>query len=118
MDINSLTSSYLNQLNINTDTSASAKKVKNLTEADLANKSDEELMDACKEFESYLLEQVMKSMEKTTTLFSDKEEGSDSAIVDYFMDTTIQELAGDVTNKQGLGIAQTLFEAMKRNNGL
>jgi flagellar protein FlgJ len=114
MEIDGITSTYLSQMN-NIQTSTNTERVQNLADSDLSTATDEELMDACKEFESYLLEQVMKQMEKTTTLFSDEEDSSNGALVDYFMDSTIQDIAGDVTQNEGLGIAQALYESMKRN---
>lgn len=113
MEIDGLTSAFFNQIN-NTQTDLATSRMQSLSKTGLSNATDDELMDACKEFEAYLLEQVMKRMQETTSLFSDEEDNSNSAMVDYFMDSTIQELAGDVTDKQGLGIAQTLYDAMKR----
>ena len=113
MEIDGLTSTFLNQVN-SAQTSENARKVQNLTNSDLFKATDEELMDACKEFEAYLMEQVMQRMEKTTSLFSEEEEDANSSLVNYFMDSTIQSVAGDITEKQGLGIAQTLYESMKR----
>lgn len=80
-----------------------------------ANASDEELMDVCKEFEAYFLEQVFDAMMKTATVFSDEEENGYAAkMVDYFKDTAVQELTAQATEQNGLGIAQTLYEQMKR----
>ena len=36
--------------------------------------SDDDTLQACKDFESYMLEQIYKNMEKTTKIFSDDEE--------------------------------------------
>ena len=72
--------------------------------------SDEELMEACKGFEAYLLEQVFKGMEKTIL----KEE-EDNPYLNQFGDKLYEEYAKDVTEGQGLGLAQMLFESMKRN---
>ena len=44
-----------------------------------------------------------------------------SKYMDYFGDTLYQELAEDVTesnNGEGIGIAKTLYEQMKRNYGI
>jgi flagellar protein FlgJ len=84
----------------------------------MEDKSDEELMEVCKEFESYLLEQVFKEMEKTSSIFGDDEDSSSSQMVDYFKDTTIAELASESTEQNSLGLAQTLYEQMKRNYNL
>ena len=62
------------------------------------------------------MEQVFKEMEKTTDIFSDDENsGSTSQLVDYFKDSTIAELAGESTDQNSLGLAQMLYEQMKRN---
>lgn len=115
MDISGLTNYYSSM--VSGQSSASSNKISNMTDEDMANKSDEELMDVCKQFESYLLEQVYKEMEKTAKVFSDDEDqdSSNSQLVDYFMDSTIQEIASQSTEQQGLGIAQMMYEQMKRN---
>ena len=82
-------------------------------------KSDEEMMEACKEFETYLWEQVVKSMKDSTKLFSE-EDDTNSQQVDYFMDTAITDVARKLTD-QNLGpnsLAMQMFEQMKRNQGI
>ncbi len=84
-----------------------------------ATATEEELMDACKEFESYFMEQVFNSMIETTKVFSDDDEnGYASKMVDYFKDYAVQELCDQVTSGNGIGIANTLYEQMKRNYGI
>lgn len=73
--------------------------------------TDEELMDVCKSFESYMLEQVFKGMEKTV-LKSDEDE---SPYLQQFGDMLHQEYAQSATEGTGVGIAQLLYESMKRN---
>lgn len=88
-------------------------KTNNL-EATLKNgeATDEELLEACKSFEAYLLEQVFKGMEKTV-LKSDEEENDYLA---QFKDMFYEEYAEDATEGEGLGLAQMLYESMKRNS--
>jgi flagellar protein FlgJ len=74
--------------------------------------TDEELMDACKSFESYLVEQVFKNMEKTVMKSEDEEENDYLA---QFGDMLYENYAEQVTDKGDLGIAQMLYESMKRN---
>ena len=57
-------------------------------------------------------------MEKTTDLFGEEDSGSSSQLVDYFKDSAIETLAGESTEKNSLGLAQMLYEQMKRNYGL
>ena len=55
MDINSLNTMYSDYLQkTNSDTS---NKISRLSEDSLKNASDEELMEACKQFEAYFIEQ-------------------------------------------------------------
>ncbi len=80
--------------------------------------TDEEMMDACKEFETYLWEQVIKSMKETTKAFSGEEDEGQQ--VSYFMDSAITEVASELTD-QNLGpnsLAMQMYEQMKRNQGL
>ncbi|MBQ5917021.1 MAG: rod-binding protein, partial [Lachnospiraceae bacterium] len=82
--------------------------------------TDDELMKVCKEFEAYFTEQVFKSLERMVPE-SDEESSSTSSYMDYFGDMLTQEYAKSSTesnNGKGLGIAQMLYEQMKRNYGL
>ena len=80
--------------------------------------AEAELLEACKQFEAYLWEKVLKGMEKTAKMFSDDEdeEGYAGNMVGVFQDTFVQEMASQVTSEsQGANsLAQTLFEQMKR----
>jgi len=80
--------------------------------------TDDELMDVCKQFESYMLEQVFKHMDKTVMRNNDDKDASTENLVDYFRSRSIQELASQSTEKQGLGIAQQMYEQLRRNYGL
>lgn len=85
--------------------------------SDYSKATDEELMDACKQFEAYFLEQVMKEMVKTIPE-SEESSGANSNLVDYFKDNMIQELAAQSTETNSLGLAQMLYDQMKVNYGL
>ena len=78
---------------------------------------EQELLDACKQFEAYLWEQVFKGMVKTAKVFSDdnEEEGYASNMVDMFQDTAIQEIASRTVSGGPNSLAMMLFEQMKRN---
>ncbi len=82
-------------------------------------KTDDELMNVCKQFESYLLEQVFKNMEKTVIKNDDEsKDASTENLVDFFKEQTIQEIATQSTEKSGLGLAQQLYEQLRRNYGM
>ena len=116
MDISGLSNIYTEYLNQQTD-NVSSKKMQDTVSKDYSKASDEELLDVCKQFEAYFMEQVFKQMEKT--IIKDEESsGTTTALVDYFKDSALQELTQTSTETQGLGIAQMLYEQMKRNYGL
>ena len=73
--------------------------------------TDEEMMEACKDFESYLVEQVIKSAKKAML----QDEESEGEYMKYFGDHLTQSYAEMITETGDLGIAQMLYESMKRN---
>lgn len=80
---------------------------------------DDALLDACKQFESYLWEQVYKEMTKSINLFgSDEEDGYASNMVDYFKDSVIQEISEQTASQGSNSLAQLLYEQAKRNYNL
>lgn len=114
MDISNISAMYQNYSQTATG-SVTGNQISQLQGKDMSQATDEELMDACKEFEAYFMEQVMKEMIKTTKL--DGEDESSNTMVDYFKDTAIADLAKESTEQNSLGLAQMLYEQMKRNTG-
>ena len=87
----------------------------NISNKDYSKATDEELMDACKTFEAYFIEQAFKGMEKMITK-SDDEGSSSTSYSDMFMGKLYQEYSELATERgDGIGIAKMLFEQMKRN---
>lgn len=116
----SMTLDSLNTFYNNTTANAAADKTNKLEQtltSDLSAATDEELMSVCKEFESYFLEQVFKAMQKMVPE-SENQSSSTKQLQDYYKDEMIQQLAKDSTETNSLGLAQTLYEQMKRNYGL
>lgn len=76
--------------------------------------TDEEMLDACKQFEAYLIQQMFKSMQESAKVFSDDEdEGND--YVNMFQDNYLASIAEQMVNSgQGLGIAEQLYESTMR----
>ena len=64
MDISNISAMYQNY-NQTAAGSATGNQISQLQGKDMSQATDEELMDACKEFEAYFMEQVMKEMIKT-----------------------------------------------------
>lgn len=109
MDIGSLYSDYL------TSTATKASNLERTLNGARSSKSENELLDACKQFESYFYEQIFKNMEKAMV---PKSEDSDcnQTLVDYYKENLIAEYSKSVTDQQGdNSLAQQLYEQMKRN---
>ena len=118
MDIGGVGSVYADYM-ASQVSSTKADTIKNKIENSAGAANEEELLDACKQFESYFLEQVFKEMLETTKVFSDDDEnGYASKMVDYFKDSAVQHLCEQATAGNGLGLANMLYEQMKRNYGI
>ncbi len=89
----------------------------NIANADYVKASDDELLDACKQFEAYFIEQVYKGMLKTIPE-SEETFNYTSTLMDYYKDQMIQGIAEETSKQSGLGLAQMLYEQMKRNYGI
>lgn len=112
---NGLSSYYADSIN---QASSAANGLEGTLKGDLSNATDEELMKVCKDFEAYFLEQVLKSMQKMIPKDKDEEDSSISMMTDYFKDEMLSRyasIAADSNGGKGYGIAQTLYEQMKRN---
>lgn len=110
MDIGSLYSDYLS----NTASSASASKVENKLKTDMKGASDGELLDVCKQFEAYFYEQVFKKMEEALVPSSD-ESDPNQTLVGYYKDSLYAEYGKSASQQSEGGLAQALYEQMKRN---
>lgn len=103
-----------------------SNEVQKAVEKAPTSETEKELMDACKKFEAYFLEQVFKEMSKTVDAFkTDDSQMSDAlsmtssnSLVDYFKDLTIQDIASTAADNQSNGLAQMLYENMKRTYGI
>ena len=127
--IDNLNSIYANSTYTNQTTNSISSK---LNSTDFSTATDDELMEVCKDFESYFVEQMLKSMAKMSSVDGSNSdniyaslfgvtEDSDSGmntLSSYFGDELMSSMADKVVENQsgkGLGIAQTLYEQMKRN---
>jgi len=91
--------------------SARANSLNNKLAGVSNDSSDEELMEACKSFESYLVENMIKAMEKTTF----KEEKDKSDYEGFFGDMLYQEYAKMITERGEIGLAKQLYESIRHN---
>lgn len=94
--------------------SQSSTKLEQKLGTDYSTATEEELMEVCKDFEAYFVEQMIKAMQSTLDEESDPLSGTYS----YFKDMQNQSYAEMMTEQTDFGIAQSLYEQMKRNYGL
>ena len=124
MDIDT---SYLSTFSSQAVSNANSAKLKGtLSDISEANKGrdsayastadEEKLLDACKQFESYFVEQMYKQM-MATVPDDPLDSGTNSTLVDYYKDNLVKEYASQTTEQEGLGLAKMLYEQMKRNIG-
>lgn len=91
-----------------------------LNSSDLSNATDEELMSVCQDFEAYFVEQMFKALEKMVPKDEEESSSSMTTLTDYFKGELTSQYASDAAKSnggQGFGIAQTLYEQMKRTYG-
>lgn len=114
MDINGLNTEYSNYVSQSSAASAKIDKFQNM---DYKNASDEELMSACKQFEEYFVEMTLKEVFKTVDMFGmgESSSGAMSTSKDLMKDSMVQSFAEKITEESNLGLAQQLYESMRRN---
>ncbi|MBQ7934253.1 MAG: rod-binding protein, partial [Lachnospiraceae bacterium] len=107
MDIGNISSMYSDIYS--SASGQAAGKLENQLAGDYSKATDEELMDACKQFEAYFVEQMYKGMLKTIPK-NEEGSGSTSSMLDYYKDRMVQELSADTAENSSLGLAQMLYE--------
>ena len=98
------------------ETAANADRLKSTINNTSSSSSDDELMDVCKQFEAYFVEQVFKSMQATVPDYSGSTDSAMSTLKDYYKGELTQQYAKQATEQgEGLGLAKILYDQMKRN---
>ncbi len=111
----SIGSNYAQQLNsLKTETSGD-KLTGKLNGIDTMTASEAELMDACKGFEQYLIEQVIKSSKQALCPDDDLK---DNAYMKTFGDTLYEQYAKIISDNANLGIADMLYKSIRDNGGV
>jgi len=110
-DINSIMSN-LNASKAGTSKTASMESALNSLK-NTKDATDEDLMNACKSFEAYLVEQVMTKVKDAIA----PSEEDENQYMTLFRSKLYEEYANSITENGELGLAQQLYEAMKRDYG-
>lgn len=112
----SLDASMLNMTN--TANNLNADKVQNTVNSVNSNSTEDELMEVCKDFSSYFIEEVLKEVKENMTLGDEDEDSSLSTLTNYHMDSVIEEISDEILDQTGNSFVQQLYEQMKRNYNL
>lgn len=117
MDLTSLGTDYASEIASNALKNAESSS---LAKKDLSKASDDELMDACKQFEEYFVEQIFKTALKSTTYLSGEESTSTymNTMKDYQRDQYAKEIATSASETGQIGLAKELYEQMKKSQGV
>ncbi len=123
MDINSVNG--LNNYSGITDSTSLAQtqfiedsaKLDSFQDALLMAEDDEELRNACEQFEEYFINLMFKEMQKT--VMKDDSENSmfkESQAESIYKDFLYQEYAKNMTAAGGIGLADQMYEQMQKQN--
>ena len=104
----------VNTLNQQNSTANKANTLQSNLKSLDGNSTDEELMQACKSFEAYLVEQVLTRVKDTLV----PKEEDENEYLTMFGDRLYQEYAQTIADNGEIGLAQKLYEAMKRDYGI
>ena len=115
LDLTGLSATALTEYAVSESKNASTEALKaKLQNAGKA--SDDELMEACKSFEAYFLEQIFKEMQKSVdALKPESEDKSTQTLVDYFKNETLQDICSQSVDMQSNGFAKMLYDNRTRN---
>lgn len=114
MDISGLSNIY-SQYAEGLSRNAAADELKNRTLSTGKTSTDDELMDVCKEFEAYFMEQVYGKMLDTVNI-TGASDGANATLLNFYKDKAVGEIAKQTVEQNGeAGLAKMLYEQMKRN---
>ncbi len=95
-----------------------ADKLQNSLKGVSKETTEDELLQVCKDFESYFVEEILKEIKENLTIEEDEKDASLSTMTDYNMDFVMQKVADQVVDEVGTNFTQQLYEQMKRNYGI
>ena len=95
------------------NSSSDLTKIKALSEkASRLSGKNKELMDACKDFETLFVKQMLDSMRKTV---HKTEKSEDNAGNKYFEDMLYDSYAKNITETANLGIAKMMYQQLYKS---
>ena len=112
MSIDSM-ASMLNTTNTDATTNYNANALKKSLNGVSSDTSADELMQVCKDFESYFVEEVIKEVKKNLLPDDEEKDASLSTMTDYTMDFAVEKVAAELIDQVGGNFTQSLYEQMK-----
>ncbi|MCR5416117.1 MAG: hypothetical protein K6E79_04915 [Pseudobutyrivibrio sp.] len=82
-----------------------------------SDSSEEEITEAVKSFETFMMEQVIKQMKETFTS-DDDEDDTMSMYKDLYMDSAITEIASQLVDQLGDSVTDDFVQQIMRNYGI
>ena len=110
--------SMMNTTGKNAAVDYNSQKIKNSLDKVSQNSTEDELMEVCRDFTSYFVEEVIKEVKENMTFEDEDTDSSLSTLTDYHMDSAIEIIADQVIDQAGISFTQQLYEQMKRNYGI
>lgn len=104
LDVSSLYDSYASQIS-NASAAGTSGKIEGIGK----DSSEEELMEACKSFETYFVQKMIEEAKKTVE--NEDEEGEYTKM---FADMRNEQLADTITESGQIGLAQQLYDNLKQ----
>ncbi len=116
LDLTGLSATALTEYAASESKNASTEALKAKLQNVNSKTTDNELMEACKSFEAYFLEQIFKEMQKSVDAMKPESgDKSTQTLVDYFKNETLQDICSTSVETQSNGFAQMLYENLTRN---
>lgn len=98
----------------NTYSQTASNAISSTLQSSLSNvnndSSKDELMEVCKDFESYFVQKIIEAAKST---IADEDEEDKGEYMQYFGDILNQQYADTITENGGIGLAQQLYDSMK-----
>lgn len=110
--------SYYDTMTTNSKNSSRADSATGALKGLSSESSEEEMIEAVESFEAYMVEQVLKQMRDSVVPSDEEEDASMEQYKDMYIDSTIQQLAGDMVSQYGGTMTEDLVAQMKRNYGI
>ncbi len=115
---NSVLNGYVTGMN-QYSSAAGASKIQSKAGGINSDSTYEEIEDASKQFEAYMLETVIKEFKKSLdAMKEDSGDASVSQMTDVFMDQTIQSIAETMVSQYGQRLTKELTDQMARSVGV